>query len=395
VLASLGRRTTSGSFVPQIDGLRFLAISSVVLFHIADLTLASRLGIERFDQLHISPAQGALHRSAALMAMQAGSYGVQLFFTLSGFILALPFARSCLGGDRPVQLRKYYARRLTRLEPPYLVAMGGLFLVEPLISSRSFSYLMPHLAIGALYLHNVSLSGGNPIDPVVWTLEIEVQFYLLMPLLAQVYRIDSPTKRRALLAVGIVALTLLRVLFIMPGTWQSRNISAFLQFFLAGMLIADIYVTDPEPRRNLSSQWDVAFLTCLVAVPIAVVAGNAAQEALSPVLIGSLLLGGLRGRVTSSILGRPWIYTVGGMCYSIYLLHYPMLLFASRFTSSIAIGAPFVAQFAVQTILLVPLIVVPCALFFVAVERPCMDPSWATRLRERAPRAAMRSVEVA
>ena len=47
-----------------------------------------------------------------------------VFFTLSGFILALPFASNRLGDGRVVKLSKYFWRRITRIEPPYLVSLA-------------------------------------------------------------------------------------------------------------------------------------------------------------------------------------------------------------------------------------------------------------------------------
>ena len=58
-----------------------------------------------------------------------GFRGVELFFVISGFILGLPFAAHYLKGAAPVSLRKYYLRRLTRLEPPYIVALLVLFIL--------------------------------------------------------------------------------------------------------------------------------------------------------------------------------------------------------------------------------------------------------------------------
>jgi len=62
----------------------------------------------------------------------AGHNGVPLFFAISGFILSLPFARQGLGGGSPVSLRQYYIRRVTRIEPPYVIQ---LFIITGIRSS--------------------------------------------------------------------------------------------------------------------------------------------------------------------------------------------------------------------------------------------------------------------
>lgn len=77
----LRRRTTSGHWLPEIDGLRFIAILSVLLFHLQG----------QFDH-HYSLSIGPPF-ALAVRAFGFGNRGVQLFFAISGFILALPFAR--------------------------------------------------------------------------------------------------------------------------------------------------------------------------------------------------------------------------------------------------------------------------------------------------------------
>ena len=112
------RITTSGQFIPEIDGLRFVAISLVILHHVA---------------LYISIRQ---QRDEGLFSL--GQHGVELFFAISGFILAVPFALQHLRGNRPVRLRSYFWRRFTRIEPPYLLSLILLTAVSRFRSSRGF-----------------------------------------------------------------------------------------------------------------------------------------------------------------------------------------------------------------------------------------------------------------
>src|SRR5208282_2381379 len=79
----LARETTSGRLIPQIDGLRFTAIGLVVLFHLNGY-LAAKWPLGHAGSL----PQSSWLAQAALV----GFHGVELFFVISGFILALPFA---------------------------------------------------------------------------------------------------------------------------------------------------------------------------------------------------------------------------------------------------------------------------------------------------------------
>jgi peptidoglycan/LPS O-acetylase OafA/YrhL len=71
------RITTSGEFIPEIDGLRFIAIALVITHHLA-----------LFVSIQRGQNEGPLSR---------GQLGVELFFVISGFILAVPFAMQYLG----------------------------------------------------------------------------------------------------------------------------------------------------------------------------------------------------------------------------------------------------------------------------------------------------------
>ena len=59
--------------------------------------------------------------------LSQGAYGVDIFFALSGFILALPFCRAHAGLGAKVPVGRYYLRRVTRLEPPFILSTFAIF----------------------------------------------------------------------------------------------------------------------------------------------------------------------------------------------------------------------------------------------------------------------------
>lgn len=85
VPSSLSRETSSGRFIPEMDGLRFVAIAMVVLYHLNGYLRTKTTFYE-----HGPTMQRDWFCAAALV----GFHGVELFFVISGFILALPFART-------------------------------------------------------------------------------------------------------------------------------------------------------------------------------------------------------------------------------------------------------------------------------------------------------------
>jgi peptidoglycan/LPS O-acetylase OafA/YrhL len=145
ILDHLSRKTTSGRFIPEIDSLRFVAIAMVVLYHLAGfVTENDRLSGVR------DAGRGWFYDAAS-----HGHYGVQLFFMISGFVLALPFATQRLANGRPVGLRAYFLRRLTRLEPPYVIAMIGFALILAARHRYPVDQIQTHLGASLLYLHNL------------------------------------------------------------------------------------------------------------------------------------------------------------------------------------------------------------------------------------------------
>ena len=184
------RDTTSGQFIPEIDGLRFIAIFSVILFHL-NWFITSKTG----------RAEGA---DLLTEFLSHGNIGVQLFFVISGFVIALPFARGHLLNGRRPNLRQYLFRRLTRLEPPYIVNLLFRFAVLPLATAGTYGELFPHLLASMGYLHNVIYGSMSTINFVAWSLEIELQFYLLAPLITSIFMIRSKIGRRLLLIALII-----------------------------------------------------------------------------------------------------------------------------------------------------------------------------------------------
>src|SRR5436190_1822636 len=130
--------------------------------------------------------------------------GVLVFFALSGYLLYAPFSAALRNG-RPVELRMYAVRRLLRIAPAYLVASF-------LISGAWFPELLAD-PIG------ITTTWQSPIL-VVWTLQLEIAFYVLLPLIAYgLRRLDTATRVRLLLiggagSIGITAI----VMAVLHGT---------------------------------------------------------------------------------------------------------------------------------------------------------------------------------
>jgi peptidoglycan/LPS O-acetylase OafA/YrhL len=353
-LIQLRRITSSGKFVPEVDGLRFVAIASVVLYHLLGFLQVAAPVEDRGDWVW----QVAAH----------GYRGVNLFYVISGFILGLPFAAHHLQEKPPVKLKSYFLRRLTRLEPPYVLNLIICFGILVLVQGRDARELLPRVAAGSVYLHNLWFGGQNPINPVTWSLEIEVQFYCLAPILAGIFAVRPRWLRRGALLALIIMAGSIQLYYWDAAPWIEFTILYAIQFFLAGFLLADIYLLDWEEKPLHNWAWDLA---ALAGWPLLFALGDRQVWALFPILALVLYMAAFRGVLINRLLRNPMATTIGGMCYTIYLFHYVLISPILRMTGGFH---PFVQ--ALVYILVLSLISIA---YFVLIERPCMKRDWPQR----------------
>jgi peptidoglycan/LPS O-acetylase OafA/YrhL len=374
---SLFRRVTAnGAFIPEIDGLRFIAIFAVVVFHVA-----AGLAVKA-PQAYALPQNGFVGTLA-----WHGFRGVELFFVISGFILALPFASHFLEGRPRVDLGQYFLRRVTRLEPPYVLAMMLLFLLHVAVRGRSAQQLLPHLGASLVYLHNLVYGTESPINNISWSLEIEIQFYLLVPFLSLLFAIRNKVARRSIICAACVVSTVLGWLFISPGDRAYLSILRFDHFFLIGFLLADLYLVDWKRRPSRSWAWDAL---SIAGWPVLFYCWGAGAERdpivvtmLAPWAVLALYCAAFRGPLTNAVIVNDGITTIGGMCYSIYLLHNPALALLLDRTRALAPFPWYGANLGLQLAITGPLLLIPCGAYFLLIEKPCMRKDWPRRLWQR------------
>jgi peptidoglycan/LPS O-acetylase OafA/YrhL len=366
----LRRIITSNRFIPEVDGFRFFAILIVVVSHV-------------YLQCGPIPGGGAFAKAFRL-AFWDGRRGVYLFFTISGFILGLPFARHHLQQGNKVNVRSYFRRRLTRLEPPYVLAM---LLRVPLIlvyKHSSVSTVLLHLLASLLYVHNAIFSQYSTIIPPAWSLEIEVQFYLLAPLLTGIFLVRNKQLRRALLMAGIVIAGVIATTLIAPYGRLSLSLLYYLQYFLAGFLLCDFYLADD--RFSMPKWlWDLIGLLSTAWILYS-------QAAWYPIVLPfatiALYMAGFRGGIVRAFFSFGPISIIGGMCYSLYLTHSTMLAAVTPLVHRLAHSSfPIPVQFILIFSLCFAAVLLAGLIYFVLIERPCMDPSWPHKLAVKLGRA--------
>jgi peptidoglycan/LPS O-acetylase OafA/YrhL len=359
---ALGRITSNGRFIREIDGLRFIAIASVVLYHL-QWALINRFGASAPDDW-------------AVRFVENGARGVPLFFIISGFILGVPFAAHHLRGRPSVPLKKYFLRRATRLEPPYILNMLLLFTIDVVRHQHTWQVLLPSLGASLLYMHNLIYGTGSLVNGVAWSLEVEIQFYFLVPVLATLFAVRNKFWRRSLI-VGLILLGAVAAqLFFTHSSRLERSILTHAQFFLTGFLLADLYLTDWRENPDKHWAWDIV---SVVGWPLMFLWHGPIFNVAMPFLSLVLYCAVFKSVVINRILTYPPITIIGGMCYSIYLFHYAVITRVLAHTAPVAVGTNYHWYLFVQFLLVGPVVLACCTIYFLLIERPCMRSDWPQR----------------
>jgi peptidoglycan/LPS O-acetylase OafA/YrhL len=152
------------------------------------------------------------------------------------------------------------------------------------------------------------------------------------------------------------------------------------------MLLSDIYVTE-MPSWRTSWVWDVVSggAWCILFFT-----GQGPLYPVEPLLIALAFIGAFRGVLLHRLLSIEWLATIGGMCYSIYLWHFFIIALVFKATRHLIVSHDLLANFLVQSVLILPCILAFSIAYFVAIERPCMDPAWPQKLRAALSRSSRR-----
>jgi peptidoglycan/LPS O-acetylase OafA/YrhL len=309
--------------------------------------------------------------------------GVKVFFTISGFILSLPFLRSCLTDSKQVNLKEYFIRRLLRLEPPFVITLIGFYVVQVLVMNTGFLDLLPNFLASLVYAHSFIYGRPSVINPVTWSLETEAQFYILIPFL--IGFIFMPRYRAIslfLVLLFFVAGLIFKSLILANGPENlSYSILVYLSNFLLGLVIAFLFLKTKLFNGEKHYLFDILGLLGTLGLfyfykPQVLWTNNLFFN-LSALM---LFIGTFRGKIHNWFYTLKPIYIIGGMCYTIYLLHFAFFHFLIRMTSGISLGNGYGTDLILQFLVCTPLLLVPCAIFFLLVEKPCMDRYWPSKL---------------
>jgi peptidoglycan/LPS O-acetylase OafA/YrhL len=367
LLNSLQRITSSNKFIPEIDGLRFVAISAVVLFHINGF-----LYVKNQNPYIDSGSKEIINSFLA-----KGYLGVELFFVISGLILSMPFAAHYINKSEKPDLKSYFLRRLSRLEPPYILALLVLFTALIFMGKYTIANLLPSLLASLTYTHNFFYPGMQPIiNAVAWSLEIEVQFYIIAPILAMVFKLNKKY-RRLIIILTIISFTIIQNYVRIPSIIQ------YIQYFGIGFLLTDLIISKHEIKIN-------NFLSFLLGLISFILIWYYEPPHVNGITLTKLLFQlGLILSIFSfyyfALFTKFWkkvfsvqiLTVIGGMCYSIYLIHYPIIsMIGNPIVKKLHLSKYFLFDYVIYIIIFLITIMAISIGYFKFIEQPCMKKDW-------------------
>ena len=299
-------------YLPQLDGVRAIAVILVVLTHAI-----------------VVPSSGLL-AWAARHVLSNGWIGVDLFFALSGYLITSILLTA---KTRAHYFRNFYARRFLRIFPLYYAVVAILAVTSRWMPFGSPRPLWPYLT----YTSNVwTVLSGREWEPLghAWSLAIEEQFYLVYPLV--VMRLDTVRLRTLMLwIIGLSPLARLATNALMhPGVSYFLTITR-LDVLAMGALIAITFehttpVSDRFVRRVRGALVGLTALSCVLwltkQLDFKKLLFNAVGlTTIDATLACFLCLAALSGLGWfERFLRQPLLVSVGRVSYGIYLIHYPI-----------------------------------------------------------------------
>jgi peptidoglycan/LPS O-acetylase OafA/YrhL len=324
----------------DIDGLRAIAVLSVLLFHVD------------------------------VPAFSGGYVGVDVFFVISGFLITRLIRDEVLKTGT-FSFANFYLRRARRLLPSFFFTLSLSFVTafflfpRQLLAqfSRSLFYSVISLANFLFWSESGYFDAAATYKPLlhIWSLSVEEQFYLLWPLLLVLLLLKTPRRAvPAALVLGFALSLYMNFVFadgsvylltnFFPGAaaWIAEGGATI--FYLMPFRIFEfaigaltVWIVERQPQNKLWLEPLALIGLALIVYPTLAYTETTlfpSYNALAPCLGAALLIYGGESRYGGSLLRTPLLVEIGKISYSLYLLHWPAIVFYKYYIYDFGALAP-------------------------------------------------------
>lgn len=306
-------------FRNDIQGLRALSVLAVIVFH--------------YDA----------------QLLPGGFVGVDAFLVISGYLIT----QILLSKKRNFQslsytLRQFYTSRFKRIVPAYYVMLLLVSVISAvLFTQQDFGYYHSSLKDAFLFVSNQYFASfgdyfapGSDELPLLhtWSLAVEMQFYLLYPF--AVLLLTARRLKQFIPVVGVILLAATEVMLRVNASQQESYYALYTRVpeFLAGAAIAIYGLADRVPVQRASFFWLVGlFLLIGSAFLIDGADPFPGIYSIPPVLGACLLIAAYHSPLSKWLASKPLVW-IGSLSYSLYLWHWPILVWIRYYTGEQSLG---------------------------------------------------------
>lgn len=302
-------KSRPGDYRPDIDGLRAIAVLSVVIFH-------------AFPSL-----------------IQGGFVGVDIFFVISGFLISKHIWDELDSGTFSIKL--FYARRVRRIFPALgLVLLASMLAGWVILTPGEYEQLGKHVAAGVLFVSNIVFwkeagyfDNAADTKPLLhlWSLGIEEQFYIVWPLfLAFFWRYS---RHLTWAFIGVLGISLSYSLITVHRDVVADFYSPLTRFWELALGAGLAHLAARKSASNALRFSAISWLgLCLILAALVIVKRDDAFPgawALLPTLgAACLIYAGEDAWLNRQLLSHRLLVWIGLISYPLYLWHWPLLSFA-------------------------------------------------------------------
>ncbi len=288
----------------EYDLVRFLAITLVFTLHFTSSTIRNSDLLMDFDNSYI----------------KYFGFGVNLFFTLSAFLMSYNL------DSLNIKPNDYIVRRVKRIIPAHVLIFTILCLLAICLGS---TFEIIRFICGILLIDQVFTTDFNMINPIIWSLEVELQFYFLIYLLLLIRKklgiVIKP------FAAGVFMLLIFLFFF---NLFENRTLLNYSIYFSFGFFLYEIEKKIPAIKSLI---FDLSFLISIISIPLVLDSDLSIliKHLFAALLTGVIVFSSRRINFLRKILVNKITLSIGLSSYSFYLLHFAFIEGYLRFISPI------------------------------------------------------------
>lgn len=340
-------------YIVGLNGIRALAVFFVILSH-------------RFPQGHV------------IHTFPLGSYGVDIFFVLSGFLISRSLFSQIIANNegivsKQIILKSFFYKRCLRIFPIYYLLLLFMYLSSGVIGNQFKENVLWYLFYSSNYLNFFENRWFGSLAHF-WSLSVEEQFYIFWPLL-----LLFVFKKRILMLIFSLVIVGTIYPFLLDGKSSILTL-ACVNAFAIGALLAYVEIINPNYKYIFIKTLKIVFLPVLILVFLHHVVLNipyfSERLAISIIAVAiiSYCLYNSKSFLVTNILGNKILNFIGVISYGIYLYHNVVPKYWSWGLRKMNITTPSLKyqfsyfEFFIQTIFIIGI----SYLSWIIIERPIL-----------------------